>query len=113
CISVVSIGWAAYQIIRKRDLRLLALLIPFVIYTVFVLFSHIDIGVRYYLPAFPFLFILGGALFSSLLNIKRARIAAVAVICLALGWHVFEAARAYPNDLPYMNQIASARPHWW
>ena len=30
-----------------------------------------------------------------------------------LSWGAFEAARAYPNYVPYMNQLASARPHWW
>jgi hypothetical protein len=26
---------------------------------------------------------------------------------------VLEAARAYPDHMSYMNQLASARPHWW
>ena len=30
-----------------------------------------------------------------------------------LVWVVFEAARAYPNYLPYMNQLAWRRPHWY
>jgi hypothetical protein len=113
CLSVASLAWATYKIIRKRDLRFVAVLIPLVIYTGFVLFSHIDIGIRYYLPAFPFLFILGGAFLSSLLDIRRARIGAVAIVCLALGWHAFEGVRAYPNYIPYLNQLASSHPHWW
>jgi hypothetical protein len=30
-----------------------------------------------------------------------------------LGWTCVEAARAYPNHMSYMNQLAYARPHWW
>jgi 4-amino-4-deoxy-L-arabinose transferase-like glycosyltransferase len=112
-ISFVSLAWATYQLIRKRDPRFLALLLPFVIYTVFVLFSHINIGVRYYLPAFPFLFILGGAFLDSVLKVKRARVAAVALVCAMSCWIGIETARTFPNYLPYMNQLASNHPHWW
>ena len=112
-ISLVSLGWATYQLIRKRDLRFLALLLPFLIYTVFVFFSHINIGIRYYLPAFPFLFILGGAFLDSLLKIRRAPAGATAIVCAMFLWIGVESVRAFPNYLPYMNQLASRHPHWW
>ncbi len=112
-ISLVSLGWATYQLIRKRELRFLALLLPFVIYTVFVFFSHINIGIRYYLPAFPFLFILGGAFLDSLLKIRHARAVATAIVCAMFLWIGVENVRAFPNYLPSMNQLASRHPHWW
>ncbi|MGI8838501.1 MAG: ArnT family glycosyltransferase [Pyrinomonadaceae bacterium] len=112
-ISLVSLGWATYQLIKKRDLRFLALLLPFVIYTGFVFFSRINIGVRYYLPAFPFLFILGGAFLDSLLKIRRARAVATATVCAMFLWIGVENARAFPNYLSYMNQLASKHPQWW
>jgi hypothetical protein len=112
-VSLASLAWAIYQLIRKRDLRFLALLLPFVIYTGFVLFSHINIGVRYYLPAFPFLFILGGAFLDSFLQIRRVRAAAVAIVCAVFCWIGIETVRTFPNYLPYMNQLASNHPHWW
>ena len=112
-ISLLSLGWATYQLIRKHDLRFLALLLPFVIYTVFVFFSHINIGVRYYLPAFPFLFILGGAFLDSLLKTRRARAVAIAMVCAMFLWIGVENVRAFPNYLPYMNQLAAKHPHWW
>jgi hypothetical protein len=37
----------------------------------------------------------------------------VAVVVLAMSWVGFEAFRAYPNYIPYLNQLAFARPHWW
>ena len=40
------------------------------------------------------------------------RIAARFAVVVALAWMCVEAGRAYPNYLPYMNELASARPHW-
>ena len=113
--SLGALGWALYRTIYKRELRLLILLIPFALYTAFVMMSPIDIGIRYYLPAFGFLFILGGGLLDSLLrsNGSKQKRAALAVVCVAFAWMSWEAIRTYPNYMPYMNQFASARPHWW
>lgn len=112
-LSLAALAWAVYEAFRKNDRRFLWLLIPFAIYTVFVLFSHIDIGVRYYLPAYPFLFILGAALLDRFLRFKRARIAGTIAAILILGWIGIEAVRAFPNHMSYMNQLASRAPHWW
>ena len=38
---------------------------------------------------------------------------AIAIVCAIFGWTGIEAARAFPNYLPYMNQLASNHPHWW
>src|SRR5947209_1379963 len=65
-LSLASLAWAAREWLKKRDPRFAWLLVPFAVYTLFVLFSNIDIGVRYYLPAYPFLFILSGALLDRL-----------------------------------------------
>lgn len=113
-LSVASLAWGCHELLRKRDLRFLALLAPFVLYTAFVMLSRIDIGVRYYLPAFPPLFILGGALLDRLLKSGRAsrKRAGLAVACVLLGWVGVEAVRAYPDQMSYFNQLASRRPHW-
>jgi hypothetical protein len=112
-LSLASLVWGFYQWIKKRDARFLWLLVPFSVYTAYVLGSRIDIGVRYYLPAYPFLFILGGALLARLLKSRQVRRAGM-FAAIALGsWMVVEAVRAYPNHVSYMNQLASAHPHWW
>jgi 4-amino-4-deoxy-L-arabinose transferase-like glycosyltransferase len=112
-LSLTSLVWAAREWLKTRDTRFLWMLAPFIVYTAFVLFSNIDIGVRYYLPAYPFLFILSGALLERLLKSKRFKragaFAAVALLC----WTCVEAVRAFPNHVSYMNQLASSRPHWW
>jgi hypothetical protein len=77
------------------------------------LFSRIDIGVRYYLPAYAYLCVLGGALTASLLKSRsRARAGAI-VAAILIGWIGIEAIRAFPNHMSYMNQMAIGKPHWW
>jgi hypothetical protein len=115
-ISLAALGWAGYRVINKREYQLLFLLVPFLLYTLFVMMSPIDIGVRYYLPAYAFLFISSGALLDYLLRktfSRRTHLVLASSVLLTLVWMGVEASRAYPNYMPYMNQIASARPHWW
>jgi hypothetical protein len=112
-LSLTALLWSTFQVIKKRDAQHFWLLGPFLIYTIYVLFSRIDIGVRYYLPAYSFLFILGGALLAWLLKSRKAaRVGAFAAILL-IGWMGVEAIRAFPNHMSYMNQLAIGKPHWW
>jgi len=112
-LSLTALAWSGSQVIRKRDLNHVWLLAPFAIYTLFVLFSRIDIGIRYYLPAYPFLFMLGGALLaSSLKSRKLASWGTVVAVLLGI-WIGVEAVRAFPNHISYMNQLAVGKPHWW
>ena len=110
-ISLAALVWAARRLWRGRERRMLLLLVPLALYTLFAMSSRINIGVRHLLPVFPFLFILGGALLERLLSSGQRRRAfiAAALIC----WVVFEAARAYPHYIPYMNQLAWRQPHWY
>ncbi|HEU4596621.1 MAG TPA: glycosyltransferase family 39 protein, partial [Pyrinomonadaceae bacterium] len=111
-LSLASLAWGCYELFVRRDRRFLLLLVPFALYTAFVLPSRINIGVRYYLPAFPFLFIMGGALLDRLLASARARRAAAAAALALLAWVCVEAVRAYPDQMPYMNQLTAGRPGW-
>jgi hypothetical protein len=109
--SLAALAWAARRLYRGRERRVLLLLGPALLYTLFAMSSRINIGVRHLLPVYPFLFILGGALLERMLGSGQRRrvLAAVALLC----WVVFEAARAYPHYVPYMNQLAWRRPHWY
>jgi hypothetical protein len=112
-LSLASLAWAIYEWIKRRDARLLWMLVPFLIYTLYVLGSRIDIGVRYYLPAYPFLFMLGGALLARLFKSRKVvRLGMFAVVVLG-SWMIAEAVRAYPDHVSYMNELAAAHPHWW
>jgi 4-amino-4-deoxy-L-arabinose transferase-like glycosyltransferase len=112
-LSLAALAWGAYELFRRRDRRFLFVLVPFAVYFGFVLMSRIDIGVRYLLPAYMFLFVACGALLERMVRSVKARCAGVAVAVALFGWMCFEAARAFPDHVSYMNQFASARPHWW
>ncbi|MFN2533018.1 MAG: phospholipid carrier-dependent glycosyltransferase [Pyrinomonadaceae bacterium] len=112
-LTLIALGWATYRVVMRRELKLFLLLAGFAIYTVFVLFSNIDIGVRYFLPAYTFLFILGGALLDRLANLRRARVVGMAIVTGLIVWMGVEAFRAYPNHMTYLNEFASTKPHWW
>jgi hypothetical protein len=110
-LSLLAFGWAIFRLAKHRDLRFVWLLAPTLIYAVFVLFSNINIGVRYLAPVFPFLMIAGAGLLEYLLQTRRV----MALVCVGalLAWIGVEAARTYPNHMTYMNQIACGAPHWW
>ncbi len=112
-LSLAALAWASYEILRHKDWRFAWLIVPFVIYTIFLLFSHIDIGVRYYLPAYPFLFIASAALLDRLIKLRRARRVGALIAIVMLAWIGVEAVRVFPNHISYMNQLASRAPHWW
>lgn len=75
--------------------------------------SRINFGIRHFLPAFPFLFILGGAFLDYLIRLHRARRMAIAVVVLSLCWMCAETVRAYPHYMSYMNQLTWQHPRWY
>jgi hypothetical protein len=111
--ALAGVAFGVWRLARRREWRLLWVLAPLGLYAALSMSSHINIGIRHFLPAYPFLFVLAGALLDSLLRLRRRRAPAVAAVALVLAWGAFEALRAFPDYVPYMNQLASARPHWW
>ena len=113
-LSVAALAWAVLRLRRKLEGRLLALVLPVVLFTLLLMMSTINIGVRYYLPAYPFFFILAGAMLDDLLRRSARRLLTVSVLVAAIFcWVGVEAARAWPDQMTYMNQLAASRPHWW
>ena len=112
-LSITSLGWSIYHWLKKRDARCFWMLVPFLVYTAFVLGSRINIGVRYLLPAYPFLFVLGGALLAGALRSRQVRRMGMIAAVVLMAWIGVEAVRAYPNHMSYMNQLAAAHPPWW
>jgi hypothetical protein len=124
-VTLAAIGWSAWRIIRHRDWRPLIVLVPMLIFAASAMSSHINIGIRHFLPVFPFCFILGGALLDRLLAVRgrwprrfdllgvaRAMIGPALVALILLGMFV-GTARAYPNYLSYMNPLACCQPPWY
>ena len=112
-LSIAALGYAFWRLLKKRDRRFLWLLVPISIYAALSMTSHINIGVRHILPVYSFLFVLGAALIDRLLRVRYARHLTMALVVLAFGWMSAEALRAYPDYIPYLNQLASGHPHWW
>ena len=111
-LSAAALAWSLWAL-WKRDWRFLWLIVPFAIYAALSMSSRINIGVRHFLPAYPFLFIAGGALLDRLLRVRYAHHLMVTLVVLTFGWMSVEMLRAYPDYIPYMNQLASGHPHWW
>jgi len=111
--SVAAIVWGLWCVLKQHDRMLLFVLIPFLLFTALVMESTINIGVRFYLPAYSFLFIISGALLDRISRIRTHKLLGVTVVSVVLVWCAFEALRTYPDYIPYMNQLAFSRPHWW
>lgn len=115
-LSLLSFTWATRRMIYRREGKWLVLLVPLILYTILMVTSPIDIGVRYYLPAYSFFIVLSAAFLDFLLQ-RRAfhfsRYPAIVAATVALLWIAFEAVWTYPHYIPYMNQLAFSRPHWW
>jgi hypothetical protein len=112
-LTLGGITFALVQLIKKRDWRYLWLIVPMVIYALLSMTSHINIGVRHFFPEFGFFFILAAVLLDLLLRTRSLRLIGLAIIVLGFGWMTLEDVRAYPNYIPYMNQLASSHPKWW
>jgi hypothetical protein len=109
-LATVGLGWSVWRFV-KRDWRFLWVVVPVGIYLAISLTSHINIGIRHFLPIYPFLFIAGGALLAQLLQARQT--VGIALLVVLFGWMGFEAVRTFPNYTPYMNQLASNHPHWY
>ncbi len=112
-LTLAALGWGAWRLFARRDLRFLAVLAPLAVYLALSMSGRINIGIRHLLPAFPFLFIAAGALLDRLLSVKRARAGMIALVVLMFGWTTLSVWRAYPDYVPYMNELASKHPRWW
>lgn len=112
-LTICGIAWALSQLIRQRDKRFLWLLVPMVIYATLAMSSHINIGIRHFLPEYSFFFIAAAVFLDVLLRMKYSRQIGLGVVVLIFSWMTIEVARAYPNYIPYMNELASSHPKWW
>jgi hypothetical protein len=112
-LAIAALFWSLWCLAVNRNSRFIWLIVPLLIYLTVSMISTINIGVRHFLPAFMFLFIMGGALLDRLMRVRYPRHFTVALVALLLSWNSVEALRAYPDYVPYMNQLASTHPHWW
>src|SRR5256714_474674 len=84
-LSLARVAWALLRLRRRVEGRVLVLLLSPAFFTGLLMLSTINIGVRYYLPAYPFFFILAGAMLDDLLRRNTRRLAlASALAAVAL-----------------------------
>ncbi|HZE68544.1 MAG TPA: glycosyltransferase family 39 protein [Pyrinomonadaceae bacterium] len=110
-VSVASFLWAVWAILWRREQRLMLPVFAVVLYTGFSMTSHINIGVRHFLPVIAFLILLSGAFLAKVWT-QRRRVTMVLLVMLCM-WMALETVRAFPNYIPYMNQLAWNHPHWY
>jgi Dolichyl-phosphate-mannose-protein mannosyltransferase len=115
-LSFCSLIWGTWAVVRGQQRWLLFLLLPFAVYTALMMVTPINIGVRYYLPAYLFLIILSAGLLESLFRrrtSRRAWLLSTAAGVILLAAMVVATGRAYPHYMSYLNELASGRPRWW
>ncbi|HMH15500.1 MAG TPA: glycosyltransferase family 39 protein [Edaphobacter sp.] len=95
---------AAVMSFRLRTLwqRWLMLLIPVVVFLGFAMHSDMNIGVRHILPIFPFLYILGASVLSSLICRDKRWVFAALVLII---WQAISSARSFPGYMAYANEL--------
>jgi len=93
---------AAKPLLQKWSREVLYLLVPAALFFGVSLSAKINIGLRHILPIYPFLLILAGA--AAWVLIERKRTWAWVAGALVL-FHVVSSLRAYPNYLPYSNEL--------
>jgi hypothetical protein len=111
-LAIASLLWALWRLLVRRDGQLLFLLAPIAAYLAISLTSSINIGIRHFLPVYPFLFILAALLLDRFLRVSKWRYLTgmlVAGLIAAMG---LEAIRAYPDYVSYVNQLRGGRPGW-
>ena len=108
-LSVAGIARALWKL-GQREYALLLPLIPLAIYSALAMSSSINIGIRHFLPAFPFLFMLGGVALASLC--KRAKKLGLTISACLLGLMAIEAIRTFPHYISFVNQLKGGNPGW-
>ena len=103
---LILLALAFYFFAKKPSSELFSILMPALLFFLIIsLFSKFYLGLRYVLPAFPFLFVfVAGALSSKLGTIRKNRFL-FALFSILLAWHAFASLSIYPHYLEYFNEL--------
>jgi hypothetical protein len=99
CLLLIAASFIAFRWKHGGREELLLLLPPLLFFVCFSL-GRAQIGIRYVLPAFPFLFVFASSL--ARLPGRRRR----AIIGVLLAAHALAAVRACPDFIAYFNELA-------
>lgn len=95
-----SVVGGALRAVPRRELAALVLP-PLALITLFSTIPGPNIGLRYVLPVYPFLIVLAGGAAALAWRKNGTRV----VLALLLAFQVIGTVRAYPNYLPYFNEL--------
>ncbi|MCG3205118.1 MAG: hypothetical protein KCHDKBKB_01835 [Elusimicrobia bacterium] len=102
----ITVGIALVK--RKDNSRGFLLFIPILVLWFSVLISNNHFGIRYLLPAIPFLAILIGVYYSSLKSRKDR------IVCwMLMGWMVIESFITHPHHMAYFNPLVGGIKNGW
>jgi len=80
----------------------LILLASIAAYLIVISAAADQVGVRYILPIFPLIFIWVSRIVPDFLTARTG----TAILALLIGWHAWSAVSAFPNYIPYFNELA-------
>lgn len=103
-LVVITIGTVAVLRGKFSTLDRLFLFLPPLVLFVAVTFLGSNIGVRYLIPMFPFLYIAGGVALAAMFRNSSKWMKGLATVLCA--WLVIAAAGIYPDHLSYFNEAA-------
>lgn len=83
---------------------------PAVLFLGMSLFAD-DLGIRYIIPALPFVYLLAGWGLAAILRAARRTRWAAGAVAVLCGWIVLAAAGIYPDHLSYFNEMACLPGH--
>ena len=99
--ALLSIGLLLKQ--RQVKLQEYFLLVPVIMFLIVSALSRMQLGLRYILPIYPFIFIICGKLFNEAL--KGGKLFKYITV-LGFGWYLYSALMIFPHYLTYFNEIA-------
>ncbi|MBI2627227.1 MAG: glycosyltransferase family 39 protein [Parcubacteria group bacterium] len=96
-----------YKKLRINGLDKTFIFLPMIFFTLVAIIKAQNIGIRYLIPAFPFLILYAGGL-ADIIKIGwgsvKSKITTLAIMVLA-GWLVFSSLAIYPDYLAYFNEL--------
>ncbi len=109
-LTILGLGWLIAQAVFRKNGTAAFLLAPFVLYCAISMSSQINIGLRHFLPVFPFILISIGGFFQFLWD----RRAVLRWIVFALGIvMVINSLMIRYDPLEYFNELAGGPENGW
>ncbi len=102
--AVALIFWKKFNISNRDKLFIF---LPLIFFSIATSLKAHNIGIRYLLPAFPFLILYAGGLVQ-VIKLKWDRVVSVVIssVIIVLGlWYVFSSVKIYPDYLAYFNEF--------